>query len=169
MVLLSAIPPGSERGDRESVSQFIEEREAEVGASDVDCDAACGRPAEPCVLFEQRGGLLDAAEVFHAGKQTFIEAVGAASLQLEVGGPHHGVDHPCSRAGEAAVCDEGREDEGHSDHHPDAGEQLLGAMHAQTVAVDVEERVRSHQGTRPQGRLRKAHRRRSLLCCQAAP
>ena len=45
-----------------------------------------------CCLFEQRGGLPDPGEAFHAREQAFVEAVAAACAQLQARGADDRVD-----------------------------------------------------------------------------
>ena len=152
-------PAGGEGRQRDRVGEPVEQSEAEIGAGDLHRRAMPAGAAHARGLFEQRRGLADAGESFHAREDPpFGEAFGAAGTQLEARGADHGVDDFARGAFDAAVGDRHREQQRDRDRHAEAGEQLLGAMRAQAPPVEVNEHPRPHQ-RRPVGDRRPVARR----------
>ena len=115
----------------------VEQREAE--SAPAICTSRGARGADDARgLFEQRRGLLTPGRCSTRASSAFVEALGAARAQLEVRGADHRVDDFAGGAGDAAVGDGDREQQRDGDRDAEAGEQLLGGVHAQPPPVEVE-------------------------------
>ena len=89
---------------------------------------------------------MHARQAFDMRQQRFTEAFGASRSHLQVRRADDLVHHFAGRAGDAAVGDQRRGDERHGDGHAEAGEQLLRGVDAQSVSIQVGERVWAHEG-----------------------
>jgi hypothetical protein len=111
-------PPRREGRDRERVGESVEQHEARVGARQVDRDALPIWPHQRRGLFQQRRCLPDCGQAFDAREQAFIEAVGAASAELQARWTRHRAGHFARRAGDGGADEHRSEHKRHGDRHP---------------------------------------------------